>query len=194
MPAQTPDKARRGHDTRDKLLLAAAQAFNKDGYFGTDSNKIARGAGFSPGTFYKHFGDKREAFLAVYELWIEREREALAPLAQGGSSADAAGQLVARLSELYQRWRGFRASSRLLAATDEGVRKFQREQRGKLMTLLSSLRGGRKGSRERDALLLFALERGCDALADGEADDLRLTKRALVRELERMVAEELSGR
>ena len=84
--------------------------------------------------------------------------------------------------------------SRLLAATDEGVRKFQREQRGKLMTLLASLRGGRKGSRERDALLLFALERGCDALADGEADDLRLIKRALVRELERMVAEELSGR
>ena len=49
-------------------------------------------------------------------------------------------------------------------------------------------------TREQDALLLFTVERACDALADGEAGDLRLSERALLRELEGLVERELGGR
>src|SRR5690606_17709581 len=44
--------------TRERLIAAAAEVINRDGYFGTDSNAIARAAGYSPATFYKHFEDK----------------------------------------------------------------------------------------------------------------------------------------
>lgn len=60
-------------ETRERLVVAAAQLFNRVGYDGTDSNRIAREAGYAPGTFYKHFRDKKEIFLAVYEGWVTKE-------------------------------------------------------------------------------------------------------------------------
>ena len=46
--------ARRGRPRKDpeeiraRLLSSAATLFNRNGYFGTDSNKIARAAGIGP--------------------------------------------------------------------------------------------------------------------------------------------------
>ena len=57
-------------ETRSKLVEAAGRLFNSVGYFGTDSNRIAREAGHAPGTFYVHFADKREIFLEVYRGWV----------------------------------------------------------------------------------------------------------------------------
>ncbi len=57
--------SRRSDDTRDRLVAAAARAFNRAGYHGTDSNRIARAAGYAPATFYKHFADKRAIFVAA---------------------------------------------------------------------------------------------------------------------------------
>jgi AcrR family transcriptional regulator len=66
----TPPSSKRSRDpqeSRRALLKAAAKIFNSEGYFATDSNRIARAAGYAPGTFYTHFADKRAIFLAVYE-------------------------------------------------------------------------------------------------------------------------------
>src|ERR1700733_4737197 len=64
-------RPRRGspEQTRDRLVAAAAKLFNQTGYHGTDSNRIAKAAGYSAGVFYKHFNDKRAIFLAAYEGW-----------------------------------------------------------------------------------------------------------------------------
>src|SRR5580698_4604324 len=74
-----PDRPRRGtpEQTRARLVATAAEIFNRDGYRGTDSNRIAKEAGYATGTFYKHFKDKREAFLAVYEGWVTSEWRAI---------------------------------------------------------------------------------------------------------------------
>jgi AcrR family transcriptional regulator len=56
-----------------RLVAAGANEFNRVGYGGTDSNRIARAAGYAPGTFYKHFADKRDVFLAAYEAWVTAE-------------------------------------------------------------------------------------------------------------------------
>src|SRR5688572_18363855 len=56
--------------TRARIVMAAAEEFQAHGYFGTDSNVIARAAGYAPGTFYKHFVDKRAVFLSVYVDWV----------------------------------------------------------------------------------------------------------------------------
>src|SRR5271156_3112848 len=69
--------------TAKALLDAAEREFNARGFDGTDSNRIARAAGFAPQTFYRHFPDKRAVFLAVYERWWKGESDALAAVSGG---------------------------------------------------------------------------------------------------------------
>jgi AcrR family transcriptional regulator len=72
--------------TRERLLIAAGALFNRVGFHGTDSNRIATEAGYSTGTFYKHFQDKRELFLAVYDARVSSEWEAIAAELSAGST------------------------------------------------------------------------------------------------------------
>src|SRR5439155_19483347 len=68
-------RPRRGSpaETRARLVAAAAREFGRVGYDGTDSNRLARAAGYAPGTFYKHFADKRAIFLEAYRAWVTAE-------------------------------------------------------------------------------------------------------------------------
>jgi AcrR family transcriptional regulator len=165
-------------ETRARLVLVAAEVFNRDGYDGTDSNRIAREAGYSPGTFYKHFTDKRQVFLAVYDEWVAREwREVSATIASERSASERAERIVQVFLEHHRKWRGFRASLRALVSSDPEVRDFYRMQRRRQLELLERIRermGGGAGSREADALLLFTLERTADALAEGEVEALKV--------------------
>ncbi len=79
---------RQPNKTRRALIEAAARIFNSAGYHGTDSNRIAREAGYAPGTFYVHFADKLAIFLEVYESWVSAEWSSIeAILKSGGSCA-----------------------------------------------------------------------------------------------------------
>ena len=60
----TDRRAKRRAETRDRLLTAARKLFVELGYHGTRPQDIAREADVAAGTFYTHFTDKREAFLA----------------------------------------------------------------------------------------------------------------------------------
>jgi AcrR family transcriptional regulator len=183
--------------TRVRLVTAAAAAFEEDGYQGTDSNAIARRAGYSPGTFYKHFPDKRAIFMAVYASWVSAEWAAIEPIVRApGSVASRARRLVALTVGLHAQWRGFRTSLRALVAWDAEVRAFHRAQRNRQLATIARLRrvSGARGSREADAMLLFTMERACDALADGELAALRLRSGRITRHLERLVAAHLAVR
>src|SRR5271163_4022886 len=70
--------------TKMQLLDAAEREFNTHGFDGTDTNRIARAAGYAPQTFYRHFEDKRAVFLAVYERWWKGESAALAEVSDDG--------------------------------------------------------------------------------------------------------------
>src|SRR5271170_5727290 len=86
-------RPRRGYpeETRERLITAGARQFNRFGYHGTDSNTIAKEAGYATGTFYKHFRDKREIFLAVYERWLAAEwKEITEELARMRNAAETA--------------------------------------------------------------------------------------------------------
>ncbi|OZM73314.1 TetR family transcriptional regulator [Amycolatopsis antarctica] len=52
-------------DTREKILVAAATIMRGQGYARATTKEIARAAGYSEATLYKHFPDKTEIFLAV---------------------------------------------------------------------------------------------------------------------------------
>src|SRR6185295_8147888 len=107
-----------------------------------------RAAGYAPGTFYKHFADKRELLLAAYESWVTTEWAAVgAMLAQGGEREDVARHLVEMVLRLHRRWRGLRASLRALIADDPEARAFYRKQRRRQLDLLASMRRGRSSKR-----------------------------------------------
>src|ERR1700722_8743960 len=129
---EKPPRPLRGSpsDTRARLVEAAADVFNRSGFNGTDSNRIAAEAGYSTGVFYKHFKDKREIFLAVYEGWVSSEWQAVAAAVdQGGTPEEMARRLVMLAIEFHTRWIGFRASLHQLILTDAQVRRFYCKQR-----------------------------------------------------------------
>ena len=182
---RTP-RPRRGspEQTRERLVAAATNLFNRVGYHRTDSNRIAKEAGYATGTFYKHFKDKREIFLAAYEAWVSSEWKALAAELSAGSNPEAiARELVMSSIEFHTRWRGLRASLLELVFADAEVRRFYRKQRRRQLDLMRQLRasiGAPPRRREDDAIHLFTTERTFDALAQGELQDLDLDRKVVI--------------
>jgi len=173
-PATRPRRGR-PEETRRRLVAAAGVEFNRQGYAAVDSNEIARAAGYSPGTFYKHFPDKLAIFVAVYAEWVAEEwRDIEAILARGGTPLE----LVRAVVDLHRRWRGLRRSLRALVAEDAGVRRAYLEARARQLDTLARLRRGRR--REEHALLLYLVERTADAIADDEPAALGLVEEKLL--------------
>ena len=165
-------------DTRNRLIAAAAQLFNRGGFYGTDSNRIAQAAGYSTGVFYKHFKDKRQIFLAAYEQWSIAEWNEVANILAGGATdREVARQLVLMFIDMHTQWRGLLASLRQLVVTDATVRRFHRRQRKRQLDRLAELRANRRlrpRRREQDLVYLWTTERAFDAIAQGEVRDLGL--------------------
>lgn len=151
------------------LIAAAERIFNRDGYFGTDSNAIARAAGYAPASFYTHFKDKLEIFLVVYRRWVAREWRVITSAAQHGGLQGWLNDIASGVLAHHQRWSTFRKSLRAMAAIEPAVRIAQNEQRRRQITWLQRVcvaRGLRKPDAATSAALLLATERILDAAAE----------------------------
>ena len=77
-PARTRDEERpRGTiagDQRERLLDATEALIAEKGATGTTIEAIVKGAGISTVTFYEHFRDKDECFVAAFERAVEELR------------------------------------------------------------------------------------------------------------------------
>jgi len=180
--------------TRERLVEAAARVFNRDGYHATDSNRLARAAGYAPGTFYKHFADKREIFLAVYDAWVTAEWAGIETELSRSTGGGVAARIVDGVLAHHRRWRTLRVSLLGLVGTDTAVRRAYRRQRVRQLEMLADLRkrhGVARHSPEDDAVLLFTLERTCDALAAGEVRELGLSVERTIAVLRRLVRDAL---
>jgi AcrR family transcriptional regulator len=162
--------------TRTALLRAAEAEFNAHGFEGTDTNRIARAAGFAPQTFYRHFEDKRAAFLAVYERWWKDERAALEKAGGGGLPGSEAAARVALA--FHTKWRGFRRALRHLAIVDPKVRAARTAARRAQIARIREFTNQASRSDEDLAAALLKAERICDAAAEGELADLGLSRTA----------------
>lgn len=160
---------RRRGAARDALLEAAALEFNEGGFEGTDTNRIARRAGYAPQTFYRHFKTKGEIFIEVYRSWMKDEFRQVGHAAARGPLA-AARVLIRHHGE----YRGFRRSLRHLAVVDTTMRAARAENRRQQLRLFAK---GPYASLDRlsQVALLFCIERIADAAADGELADLGLS-------------------
>jgi AcrR family transcriptional regulator len=158
--------------TRGLLIEAAGAEFNAFGYFGTDTNRIARRAQFAPQTFYRHFVDKLDVFLAVYDRWQTDEALAIATALRGqprGNRPKAAAEVIIRH---HRDWAVFRRSLRLLAVDHPKVRLARTNGRKKQIAQLAALPGNLGRNPSVIAAAIFLIERLCDALADDEVADL----------------------
>lgn len=174
-PKRRKPNTRKPDETRRRLLDAAETAFNSKGFEGTDTNRIARAAGYAPQTFYRHFKDKTDIFLSVYERWWRDEGAAVGhAIAAGGRAEDIASVVMS----FHARWKIFRRSLRHLAVSDSRVRAARAEARRQQLKVLAALRGHTAPKIAQLTVSLLALERLCDAAAEGELADLGISKAA----------------
>lgn len=179
------DADRMQRDTARKLLTAAAAEFNKYGFEGTDTNKIARRAGFAPQTFYRWFVDKTEIFIRVYEDWQQQEVGILRKLlAENASDAKLVKACVAH----HKAYLNFRRSLRRLAVEDARVRAARAESRLRQIDFLRRM-GGTQADPARLAAVLLQLERLSDAVAEGELADMGLPTTATEARLAELIHE-----
>ena len=86
---------------RTRLLEAAGRAVAEKGYAAATIEDIVRGAGVSKKTFYEHFADKLDCFLAAYEAASDELFEHVR------AAQDAAGDWIDRSRagiHAYLRW------------------------------------------------------------------------------------------
>ena len=196
-PSKVPDgpRPRRGspEQTRARLIRTAAQVFNEVPYWETDSNQIAKAAGYSTGTFYRHFKDKREIFIAAYREFVSEEWSSieanLSPAQTPEQSIDGAAEA---LVGHHRKWRVFRGNLRALVTYDEELRQLTLELRREQLQRMSIVRRA-MGAKDRplssDVIHAMMFERVCDAIADDDfkhlgcsEDEAQTVFRGLMRE------------
>lgn len=175
--------------TRDLLVAAALDEFNEQGFYGTDTNRIARRAGFAPQTFYRWFDNKTTIFLAAYAFWQEIEASELTELLEQRAGAMAMADSLVRHHRYY---RVFRRSLRVLAAEDAEVRRARAEGRATQLEKVRMAAGRQALAQELSALRLLQVERLCDALAEDELADLGVADTVAQREIATLLSQLLA--
>src|SRR6516225_5207877 len=106
--------------TAGKLVSAAMAEFNDHGFGGTDTNRIARRAGFAPQTFYRWFKDKTEVFVAAYRAWEDAEKAMVGQLLVREAPVEA---IVEAAIDHHRSYLMFRRSLRQLSVESRTVRE-----------------------------------------------------------------------
>jgi len=170
--------------TSEKLLKAAAKEFNERGFGGTDTNRIARRAGYAPQTFYRWFQDKVDIFIKTYERWTRNEFAALSKLlAQNASDLRLTQAIVAH----HEAYLVFRRSLRLLSVENDAVRAARAASRLKQIAYLNNMFPDSGRDDASLAAILLQTERLADALAEREFRDMGLNKKAGEEALARLI-------
>jgi AcrR family transcriptional regulator len=170
-PKGRPRSTGEGKPTSEKLVAAAAKEFNQRGFDGTDTNRIARRAGFAPQTFYRWFRDKTAIFLAVYRAWEDEEREMLSKLLARKAPTS---EMVDAAIQHHKAYKVFRRSLRTLSLENTTVRKARADSRKRQIEQIKTWVAPAKPSAVDVATILLQMERLADAVAEGEFADLGL--------------------
>ena len=153
-------------DTRMALVEAAAAEFEKVGYEQTNTNAIARRAGFAPQTFYRHFKDKLAIFLSAYARWTEEE---LTVISDAASTED----LVRATLRHHETSKLFRRTLRDLSVrVPEVAAARAQSRRRQLEAIAARIPAFAERPAAVQAATLFTFERLCDAVVEGEFERL----------------------
>jgi AcrR family transcriptional regulator len=119
---------------RERLIAAIAHVVAEEGYSAASVSKVVASAGVSRNTFYEHFANKEECFLAAYDATVEqvmtRVRAATLPTSSRRAALEAgfAAFLGFAAAEPELAWlcvvEVLAAGPRALARRDEAMRRF----------------------------------------------------------------------
>jgi AcrR family transcriptional regulator len=162
----SPRTRKRG-EARAKIVAAATEVFNEVGYAGTDSNALARAAGYAPATFYRYFTSKLHLFLEIFRNVVRDEWSQLEATPPTRTRLRA---MIRVLIGYHGHWAGLRRSMRGLALADPDARAAFWERRSEQIERLLALAqaGGVDLGRPRAAATIVVLAALADAAADGE--------------------------
>lgn len=178
-----------GQDAKTMLLHAAGAEFVEYGYEHTTSNRIAQRAGFAPQTFYRWYKDKLDVFIQVFQAWTDAEIAQLdAMLTEQTDSLQIAQATV----EHYRSFALFKRSLQQLASTTADVKQARAACRLKQIEQVKRW-SPRLQDDEAIAALLIGAEQLCQALADGEFDDMGLRGTHAYQQLSRLIDELRAG-
>ncbi|MEQ9319180.1 MAG: TetR/AcrR family transcriptional regulator [Polyangiaceae bacterium] len=175
--------------TRDRLVRAAADEFNRAGFGGTNTNKIARAAGFAPATFYRYFDDKKAIMVAAFDWVLSLQRDAILSLVADMDPSDVDGiarRMVECLADHQRAWQKLVASGLVIASEDPDLASLLHAKRaqdlGAMQAICAQL-GGEPKSREEDLLLLLAVEGLCVLLATTDPGAIGVSEEALIEQM-----------
>lgn len=155
------------------LLDAAVAEFEERGFEATDTNRIARRAGYAPQTFYRHYADKLAIFLDAYARWRDGE---WADLESAFAARADAAALFATTEAHHRRHKVFRRALRRLAVENDRVREARGQSRAAQIARL--IEAGRARDPAHAWALMLLSERFADALAEGETRDVGVNPEA----------------
>lgn len=182
---------------KEALVQSAIKLFNEKTYFSTDTNEIAKMAGYTPGTFYRYFKDKLEIFKEVYRVWHERQRIAVMALLEKTEVDQEFCKQLAQVIILYHiEWKGFRSSVKALAAIDQEMLKFRLERREGLISLTNLVcRSFGKPIKPviETLFMLLTMERISDAVAEGDFQYLKISTQEATDRLEKVIFDYLQS-
>jgi AcrR family transcriptional regulator len=173
-----------GPDTRTRLLEAAMSEFIESGFAGTDTNRIARRAGFAPQTFYRWFEDKFAVFADVLAVWEEVERSTL--LALIADRHTPAVELANACVENARPFLTFRQHLRAVQMQHAGVRELRMASQRRLLALVLDAHPA-PSDPEQIGLAVWHIETLSEALARGDLADMGLGGSAALAQLARAI-------
>ncbi|MFF2555132.1 TetR/AcrR family transcriptional regulator [Nocardia sp. NPDC058058] len=146
-------RTRRGVRTREALIVAAREVFERDGYLDARISDISKAAGMASGSFYTYFDSKEEIFAALVE---QVQDEMLHPHLRERSGVTDARTLIEMANRDYLL--SYKRNARLMALfeqvahVDENFRRM-RVERGKAFV-------------QRNARMIRALQESGQASAE----------------------------
>jgi AcrR family transcriptional regulator len=172
---------------RPALIQAARREFDTVGYEGTNTNAIARRAGYAPQTFYRHFRDKLEVFIAVYDQWTDEEIGVIA-------SASTPEEIAAAILAQHRKSKIFRRSLRDLTVRHPELAKARASSRDRqIEAICRRLPNYALLPRADQVARLLTFERLCDGLVEGDFKRLGVVDsdvlRLLVDEIRRSLTD-----
>jgi AcrR family transcriptional regulator len=112
-------RSRKGVETRARLVTAAKEVFERDGFLDARISDIAEKAGLSHGSFYHYFESKEEVFREVAAEVDDRLSEPMASIILAPSAARPAERIRAAIRQHMQ---SYKDEARIMGVIEQVVR------------------------------------------------------------------------
>jgi AcrR family transcriptional regulator len=110
-------RSRKGAETRGRLVEAAKQVFEEDGFLDARISDISKRAGLSHGSFYHYFDSKEQIFREVAEA---QERRLTAPPRDGSGGEPAPDSHRERIRRANRRYlQQYREGARIMGVVEQ---------------------------------------------------------------------------